>query len=286
MNLKCKWVMLSSFIASAFMNPASPAKAPLTRTPGTSLHRQLFLVLRDQIMGGVYAPGALLPKEDELCAAFGVSRITVRRALSDLEALALLEKRQGSGTFVSPHLPPVRLPATLGFVKQLELVSNETTVTVLSFDATAQPPRDIAHQLDLTEGATALHVVRLRKSGRAPVMVTDAWVPSQLGASITRKQLQQRALFELLMEQGARFDRVVQEITAVAATPAYAGLLQTEVGQPLLKLTRVIYDKERRPLQYLSVHISPERSRLLMDMSIEVLDTLATGSIVHDKINR
>lgn len=268
------------------MNPASPAKAPLTRTPGTSLHRQLFLVLRDQIMGGVYAPGALLPKEDELCAEFGVSRITVRRALSDLEALDLLEKRQGSGTFVSPHLPPVRVPATLGFIKQLELVSSETTLTVLSFDATAQPPRDIVHQLDLTEGATALHVVRLRKSGRAPVMVTDAWVPSELGASITRKQLQQRALFELLMEQGVRFDRVVQEITAVAATPAYAGLLQTEVGQPLLKLTRVIYDKERRPLQYLSVQISPERSRLLMDMSIEVLDTLATGSIVHDKINR
>jgi GntR family transcriptional regulator len=268
------------------MNPASPAKAPLTRTPGTSLHRQLFLVLRDQILGGVYAPGALLPKEDEMCAEFGVSRITVRRALSDLEALDLLEKRQGSGTFVSPHLPPVRVPATLGFIKQLELVSSETTLTVLSFDATAQPPRDIVHQLDLPEGATALHVVRLRKSGRAPVMVTDAWVPSQLGASITRKQLQQRALFELLMEQGVRFDRVVQEITAVAATPAYAGLLQTEVGQPLLKLTRVIYDKERRPLQYLSVHISPERSRLLMDMSIEVLDTLATGSIVHDKINR
>ena len=84
-------------------------------------------------------------------------------------------------------------------------------------------------------------------------------------AAITRKQLQQRALFELLI---------------------YAGLLQTEVGQPLLRLTRVIYDKERRPVQHLSVHISPERSRLLMDMPIEEVDTLATGSIVHDKAAR
>jgi len=270
------------FTDGAPMNSAFQQNTPLNRTPGTSLHRQLFLVLRDQIMRGAYAPGALLPNEDQLCAQFGVSRITVRRALSDLEVLDLLEKRQGSGTFVSPRLPPVRAPATLGFIGQQQQMSNDTTVTVLSFEAEIAVPPDIGQQLELLPGATALHVVRLRKQSDVPVMVTDAWIPSHLGVAITKKQLQHEALFELLIKQGVRFDRVVQETTAVAATPAYAGLLQTEVGQPLLKLTRILYDQERRPVQHLSVHVSPERSRILMDMSIEALDTMATGSIVHD----
>ncbi|WP_369698890.1 UTRA domain-containing protein [Duganella violaceipulchra] len=65
----------------------------------------------------------------------------------------------------------------------------------------------------------------------------------------------------------------MQETTAVAATPAYAVLLQTEVGQPLLKLTRILYDRERCPVQHLSVHMLPERSRILMDVSVEALDS-------------
>ncbi|MBV6322432.1 GntR family transcriptional regulator [Duganella violaceipulchra] len=134
------------------------------------------------------------------------SRITVHRALSDLEALDLLEKRQGSGTFVSPRLPPARAPATLGFIGQQQQVSSETTVTVLSFEAEVTVPPDIGHQLELRPEATALHVMRLRRQSDMPVMVTDAWIPSHLGVAITKKQLQHQALFELLIEQGVRFD--------------------------------------------------------------------------------
>ncbi|WP_043117349.1 GntR family transcriptional regulator, partial [Pseudacidovorax intermedius] len=82
--------------APASTAPDTPAVA---RTPGTSLHRQLFMVLRDEIVRGEYASG-LLPKEEALCERFGVSRITVRRALADLAAQQLVERRHGRGTFV------------------------------------------------------------------------------------------------------------------------------------------------------------------------------------------
>ncbi|MCU4119070.1 winged helix-turn-helix domain-containing protein [Variovorax sp. N23] len=72
----------------------------LRRTPGTALHRQLFVVLRDHIAQGVYPLGSLIPAEDALCAQFDVSRITVRRAVADLEQLGLVEKLPGRGTFV------------------------------------------------------------------------------------------------------------------------------------------------------------------------------------------
>ena len=63
---------------------SSPAE--VTTVAGVPLHRQLFLVLHDEIARGALAPGDVLPTEQTLCEQFGVSRITVRRALADLAA--------------------------------------------------------------------------------------------------------------------------------------------------------------------------------------------------------
>jgi len=255
--------------------------ALLPRSAGTSLHRQLFVILRDQILRGVYAPGSLIPNEEALCAQFGVSRITVRRAVSDLESQGLLEKRHGRGTFVAAQLPPSRPSATLGLLESLRKTATETTVEVLSVEITV-PPADVARQLDLVAGSRALSAVRLRRMGPCPVMVTEAWVPEAIGRNVTVEALERRALYEILMAEGVQFGRVVQEITAVAASPFYAKLLNSELGAPLVRLTRLLYDTALRPVQHLTVHVSPERSRLLMDISIGAVNTLAAGSFYHD----
>src|SRR5689334_3095175 len=106
-------------------SPAIPSR-PLPRVPGTSLHRQLFLVLRDQILSGVLAAKAALPKEEDLCEQFGVSRITVRRALSDLAAQGLVQRRHGLGTFVEACVQAPRPGPTLSFLDGLRKVATET----------------------------------------------------------------------------------------------------------------------------------------------------------------
>src|SRR5271170_3397701 len=73
---------------------------------GVPLHRQLFLVLHDEIDRGVIAAGEALPTEQTLCDQFGVSRITVRRALADLAERGYIERRQGVGSFVREHSEP------------------------------------------------------------------------------------------------------------------------------------------------------------------------------------
>src|SRR5690348_11827498 len=69
----------------------------LNRHPGASLHHQIFLVMRDQIVSGRYGAADLLPTEDDLTKLFGVSRITVRTALARLESSGLIRRRQGVG---------------------------------------------------------------------------------------------------------------------------------------------------------------------------------------------
>ncbi len=100
----------------------------LRKDPGTALHRQLFMVLRDQISQGVYSDGDLIPKEQDLCSRFGVSRITVRRAISDLEQLGFVEKRPGLGTFVRTVARSSRPQATLGLIDSLTKTARETDV--------------------------------------------------------------------------------------------------------------------------------------------------------------
>lgn len=251
------------------------------QSPGLALHRQVFLALRDQVLQGIYPPGAVLPNEEELCAMFGVSRITLRRAVGDLEAQGLLQRRHGRGTFVNATLPGTRPDATLGLVDSLRRAATETSAEVLRIERTP-PPVSIARQLGLAPSAKAVHAVRLRRQGETPVAVTEAWVPLSFGRHITAKRLRKQALYEILAAEGVEFGRVVQEITASAATPYYARLLDVEIGSPLLRLARLLYHLDGEPVEHITVHISSERSRILMDVSVDAVDTLAAGSIFHD----
>lgn len=259
-----------------------PSVAPqLAPTKGIALHRQLFLVLRDQIMGGQFAPGALLPKEEALCERFGVSRITVRRALADLAAAQLVERKHGRGTFVGNDLPLARKVPSLSLIDGLRKVAAETEVTVLEV-ALQEPPAEVATLLQLEPGENAIHALRLRSVASQPLMLTDAWVPARFKDQISVKKLQTHALYEILMAGGIEFGRVVQEFTAIAADPARAHLLKTEVSTPLLRISRLMHDVDEQPVQYLAAYLSPEHSRVLMEIQAGEVNTLSSGQIVHD----
>jgi len=264
---------------SSTIRTPGPA-AQLARTPGTALHRQLFVILREQILRGVYPSGGKIPNEEALSAQFDVSRITVRRAVADLEVSGLLKKRAGLGTFVTADLP-TRQSATLSFVDSMRKTQSETETVVLVVEDAA-PPTDIAQQLDLIRAAKCVHAIRLRKSAQTTVMVTDAWVRGNAGSSITKQALQDHPIYDILVGYGIKFGRVVQEITAIAADAFLAEKLNVELGSPLIKILRLFYDSERHPVLHLSIYMSPEVSRVLMDFPVKELNTLAAGSIFHD----
>lgn len=257
------------------------AQASLLPSKGLSLHRQLFLVLRDQIMSGMYAEGRALPTEEALCDVFGVSRITVRRSLADLAAQGLVERRQGLGTFVRDDLPrPRRLP-NLSLVDALKRSSMETDVKVLEVSQAA-PPRDVATQLQLDPDTLALHAIRLRSIDGVPVMVTDAWVSNAFRKGVTASQLGKSALYEILMAGGVKFGRVIQEFTAASANRMTSEALGVELGSPMLKVIRLMHDDEERPVLHLTAYVTPDRSRVLMDIPSGRINTMIAGQFVHD----
>jgi GntR family transcriptional regulator len=258
--------------------PTTPAA--LVRAAGISLHRQLFLVLREQMSRGTYGPGDVLPTEEALCEQFGVSRITVRRALQDLEAGGFVERRHGRGTFVREGPQPDTV-APLTLLEHMRRHALETEAELIDMGVRTVPPA-IGRHLHVPSGASVICALRVRRQGDTPLMVTEAWVPERFAAVVTPAALRKRPLYELLLRAGVKFGRVVQELSAEAADPRRAGLLGTSIGAPLIRVTRLVHDDRGDPIEYLTAHLTPERSRVLMELGAEDIDTLRTGYVVHD----
>src|SRR6478736_4084194 len=175
---------------------SSPAE--VTAGAGVPLHRQLFLVLHDEIARGALAPGDALPTEQTLGDQFSVSRITVIRALADLADAGLIERRQGVGSFVRDQPPSHRSADGGSFMDELRQTEFETEVDVVELDV-RPAPRAIADQLGLER---ALHVLRLRRERRTsePLMITEAWLPDALSGTVTQDALSHAPLYRLMAD--------------------------------------------------------------------------------------
>jgi GntR family transcriptional regulator len=248
---------------------------------GVALHRQLFLVLHDEIARGALAPGAPLPSEQSLGEQFGVSRITVRRALADLADHGLIERRHGVGSFVRQS-DSSRPPELRSYTEELRQTQFETDVDVVEFDV-RPPPTAVVEALGAP--GEMLHILRVRRERRTgePLMVTEAWLPAELTEPVTPVSLTERALYDLLAEAGVKVGRMVHEMTAEIATPVTAKLLEVAIGSALIRVNRVAYAGKgatARPHHYLSITLSPSRSRVLISQTM--VDDSSGLAIAHD----
>jgi GntR family transcriptional regulator len=249
----------------------------LTAT-GMPLHRQLFLVLRDQISSGALETGSALPSESELGQAYGVSRITVRRALQDLQDQGLVRKRPGRGTFVQGSGRSVA-PQTMR--EGLQMVQDQTTVEVLEVDQRVAPAQ-VAAYLGLPDGSNVVRVLRVRRlSNSLPVMLTEAWLPDRFANVVTRSALRASALYEILETAGEKLGRVRQEISAVIADPVRAEFLEVEIGSALLRIDRLMRSESGVPIELVTVHVTPERSKIASEIAAIDVETAATGFLQH-----
>jgi GntR family transcriptional regulator len=262
------------------MQETGGAVGPVNTGAGVPLHRQLFLVLHDEIARGALAPGAALPTEQALCDEFGVSRITVRRALADLAEQGYIERRQGVGSFVRQHDRSDEVPPLGSYMDNLRQAQFQTCVDVVEHDRRI-PPSSIGDALGVT--TEMLHILRVRRERRTrePLMVTEAWLPTELGDPLSASALRRTPLYELLGGAGVVIDRMQHEITAEIAGPRNARLLNTAIGSALLRVNRLVF-VAGSPHHYVSILLSPNRSRVLMSQTAAELQTGEGLAIAHD----
>jgi GntR family transcriptional regulator len=150
------------------------------RTNGTK-SRRVAQELKIRLRQGAWAPGARLPSETEIARLFGVSRVTVRTGLKELETAGLIEIRHGAGTFVSP-ISPIgdEVRTSLQDLRSLTDTIRELGHTPsMSFYSRAfeSLPAEPARQLLREPGSGALHLQRVVRSDETIVAVSFDWIP-------------------------------------------------------------------------------------------------------------
>ena len=203
--------------------------------------------LLDRIRVQKLRPGSKLPTEDEMMAAYGVSRITVRKAVELLQREGLVERFPRRGTFIASGVDDAAWIASS--MDDVLRVSAETVPAWMEWKAIHSKP--IAQRLQVP-GKEALYRLRsLREYRGVPIYFLESFVPGFIGRKLTRSDLQRGVLLFLTEEKlGVKVARGIEEITAGVADRALANKLKVKVGAPLLILEIVYFDFFNRPVQY------------------------------------
>ncbi|MTW18770.1 UTRA domain-containing protein [Rhodoplanes serenus] len=228
--------------------------------------RQVYLALRDRIARGVFARDGGLPGEQTLAVEFGVSRVTLRRALAALEDEGLICRRRGAGTFLTEHGRPGPIRVDMAdFMSQLVAMGQTTEVKLLEFGYAPALP-EVSEALGLPDGALVQRSVRTRRIARAPFSYLITCVPELIGRTFTRKELAAQPLLTLLERAGVAADHATQDISAELATPEVARVLGVEVGSPLIAMVRTVFDDSGRGIEHLRAFYRPDRYSVRMTM--------------------
>lgn len=214
------------------------------------LYYQLAEAIEDQIAQGVLAPGDRLPSERDIAQQAGISRMTVRQALTYLAERGAIDSRQGVGTFVAyPKLTsdPLHL---LGFTEQMMAIGGEVSSRVLGQELVPSPP-PIATALRIEAGALVVRIQRLRSLNGTPMLLETSHFPEHLVTGLESIDLNHRSLYATLdFDYGVRLTHAQQCVEAVAANTAESALFGIDQGAPMLLLEGVAWTAENDPGEY------------------------------------
>lgn len=216
------------------------------------LYQQIYDDVKAAIESGSYREGEKIPSETELSEEYGVSRITVRRAVEDLCSDGYLTKRQGRGTFVGrPHLMR-RLSQSKATRSFSEICVEAGVVPGAHLVERQIVPSRPGEQEFFGMGPDALlvYVRRVRTADGLAVCDENMFVPYDGGRGLLTAPLEDTSLFDAI--EGATGRRPLEardwNITAVKATTEQAPLLGISVGDALLRSIVTFVDADGAPV--------------------------------------
>ena len=205
----------------------------LEKKSQSPLYQQLMTRLKNDIVSGVYPAGGRIPSEQVLCETYGVSRVTVRKAMLDLVQEGLLVRRQGKGTFVAEEKIRRDLSMITSFTDSCEARGHHAEARPISCQW-EEPTAEDCEKLGVAPDGRVLELCRLRLCDGDPVMLADEPVEG--------------SLYEFLRAHGVIPSSAIHDISMGHATPFVSKHLHTEVGDALLVLDELVLNQHGEPL--------------------------------------
>jgi GntR family transcriptional regulator len=244
----------------------APVTLPtIVRRPGATAHAQIEDWLADAIAAGRLNPGDRLPTEHDLAAWLGVSRMTLRQALSELAQRGLVTKAvgRGGGTFVAEPKLEQDLTTLAGFSEQLRRHGKVAGARVLAATRIPASPAAAA-ALQLAEGDPVHDVRRIRLADGAPTVIEHSQFPAVLFPDLLDCRLD-GSLYDLLADRyGKRPYRARESLEPVVAGVREAEALEVDEGAPLMLVERTAYSEAGEPLEYARDLFRGDRTKVVV----------------------
>ena len=217
---------------------------------GKTLWRRIVEVLRDDIGGPDYPPGARLPTEAAMAARFGVNRHTVRRALEELSRSGLIRVEQGRGTFVAEDVLDYTVGPRTRFSEWIRRHNKEPSGRVLRLAELAADAA-VAQGLGIRVGGRVVLLERLGLADDTPVSLTRHFFPAARFPGIRAALAATPRITEALAAVGVEdYVRQVTRVSARAPTANEAALLRMARNRPVLATESVNLDQNGAVVEF------------------------------------
>lgn len=201
------------------------------------LYAQIVEQLRRDIENGAFSQTGRLPTEGDLSEQYSVSRITIRRAVDELVAQGLVEKKQGKGTFICTPKITRRLDSEpISFTEMCTANGLTARAKILEAGICVPESPDIREMLNLGKGETAVRIRRLRYAGNQPLVLEDNFYPLEY-SYLLAINLEHESTYTFLREQkGIELRATTMRLRIVRADAKLAKLLQVSRNAPQLEM--------------------------------------------------
>jgi len=209
------------------------------------LYEQIHEDMLNKVAKQVWKPGQRIPSEMELCEIYGVSRITIRKAIEDMVRSGHLTRYRGKGTFVQAELIENRLSKFYSFSETLKSKGIHELAEILAFDVVGADDH-LTNILDLKaaypdERHFVYKITRLRSVDESPYAVESSYIPKSLLPDLTEVHVRENGLYNAMRLCGVMPDKAKETFQAVASRGLEAKLLQQNVAAPAMAIERVTY---------------------------------------------
>ena len=242
-------------------------------------YHQVYLDLLASLDEGKRQPGDRIAPERELAEQYGVSVITVRRALDELAREQRIERTRGRGTFVLPPRIDRNLDEPLTFTEEMQRRGiDPQTRLIATRDEVASEA--VAARLQLEVGAPTVFIERLRLADGQPLLLEQVHLSSRRFPGLLRADLERESLYAVLKERyGTEIARTRETFEPVLLRKREAGLLSIKKRQPALQVEGVAYASDGAPVEFSRTFVRGDRTRYFVERNVNVSQRPPTWSI-------
>lgn len=244
-------------------------------TNNAPIYKQIKEIIRRRITDGVYAVNAIIPGENDLSKEFGVSRVSIRAALDILRKEGYINRRPGYGTYVCFSDPSLNKFTSLkSFTSEMREMGYQSLTFKSELDI-IEANEDIASIFKCAPGKKMYHLKRLRGDQSLPIVYSSSYLSLDVELPNTDEFLY-GSLYAYLIQQGVSFAKMKETIEAVNPQSFICEALKITKNQPVLRRTRISYDRNMKVVEYTINHYNAEHYRYTIEIDSIEKDTIST----------